>query len=367
MMVTGVADQERDLLREATEWFARFDAEDFTDEERRRLESWRRRSPEHDEAFERICRTWEAADLAVALGSVPPADVQERPRSSIGPRTWWAVAATLLLVAGCWSFSSHVFLTLRADYATATGEQRTIHLPDRSSVVLNTNTALVSHVEGAHRLVRLLKGEALFQVQADATRPFIVEHAGHRVRVLGTEFVVREQQETTTITVIHGTVQVTGANPSSSPIHLTAGQRVSIGADGAGPVSHVTAARCHGLDAPASRGLRSAALGSHRGNATVSFRLHRNLESVGSRDSSHRHLRSHQHSRHDDGARQHAADSHGSADRPVNCSSLKEKNFLCFPEPPFPIRYTYKRAYRDEPLRVACAHSERIIELLDRW
>ena len=242
MMVTGVADQERDLLREATEWFARFDAEDFTDEERRRLESWRRRSPEHDEAFERICRTWEAADLAVALGSVPPADVQERPRSSIGPRTWWAVAATLLLVAGCWSFSSHVFLTLRADYATATGEQRTIHLPDRSSVVLNTNTALVSHVEGAHRLVRLLKGEALFQVQADATRPCIVELAGHLVRVLGSEFVFREQQETTTITVIHGTVQVTGANPSSSPIHLTAGQRVSIGADGAGPVSHVTAA-----------------------------------------------------------------------------------------------------------------------------
>lgn len=241
MMVTGVADPERDLLREATEWFARFDAEDFTDEERRRLEIWRRLSPAHDEAFERICRTWAATDLAAALEFAPPGDVPTRQRLHRRHRTWWLAAATLLLIAGWWALGSDFLIALRADYATATGEQRTIRLPDQSSVVLNTNTALVSHVDGTNRLIRLLKGEALFQVQADATRPFIVEHAGHRVQVLGTEFIVRERQESTTITVVHGTVQVTNTTPSSSAIRLTTGQRMSIGSDGPGPVSQVEA------------------------------------------------------------------------------------------------------------------------------
>ncbi|MCW5799651.1 MAG: Iron dicitrate transport regulator FecR [Nitrospira sp.] len=242
MMVTGVADQERDLLREAAEWFARADAEDFTEAERRRLETWRRRSPAHDEAFERVCRTWGATDLAVALESVPPADMPTRQRLHRRRRIRWAAAATLLVIAGWWALGSNFLITLRSDYATATGEQRTIHLPDQSSVVLNTNTALVSHVEGTSRLIHLLQGEALFQVRADATRPFIVEHAGHRVQVLGTEFIVRERQDITTITVVHGVVQVTSTNPASSSIQLTAGQRVSIGPNGAGPVSQVAAA-----------------------------------------------------------------------------------------------------------------------------
>lgn len=240
-MVTRVADQEHDLLREATDWFARVDAEDCTEEERRRLERWRRRSPAHDAAFTRVCRTWAAPDLPLALESALPDGLPVGPRLHRRRRTWWAAAATLLLIAGGWAFGSNALIALKADYATATGEQRTIHLPDQSSVVLNTNTALASHIEGTHRLVRLLKGEALFQVHADATRPFIVEHAGHRVQVIGTEFIVRERQAHTTITVIHGVVQVTSANPASLSIRLTAGQQVSVGPEGPGPVSQVEA------------------------------------------------------------------------------------------------------------------------------
>lgn len=241
-MVKAVADQERDLLHEASEWFARFDADDFTEEERRRLETWRRLSPAHNETFERLCRTWTSTDLALALETAPPGDVPTRHNRHRRRRAWWPAAAAILLIAGWWSLGSHVLLPLRSDYATATGEQRTIHLPDHSSVVLNTNTALASDVEGTNRHIKLLKGEALFRVQADSTRPFIVEHAGHEVRVLGTEFIVREQHDTTTVTVVHGVVQVAGANQSSSPIQLTARQRVSIGPDGLGAVDEVVAA-----------------------------------------------------------------------------------------------------------------------------
>jgi transmembrane sensor len=124
---------------------------------------------------------------------------------------------------------------LQADYRTATGEQRTVRLQDRSSIVLNTNTALSASVEGPVRRVRLFKGEALFRVHHDPDRPFIVEYEGHVVRVLGTEFLVRERDHMITVTVVRGIVEVgTSDSAAASSTQLTAGQQVSAGLGGRG-------------------------------------------------------------------------------------------------------------------------------------
>ncbi|WP_162946255.1 FecR family protein [Chitinophaga barathri] len=78
-----------------------------------------------------------------------------------------------------------VFITLLA-------EKKTVRLPDSSTVILNAGSELRldSGFGVSHRRVRL-KGEALFEVEPDAGRPFIVKVEGYDVKVLGTVFNVK--------------------------------------------------------------------------------------------------------------------------------------------------------------------------------
>jgi len=235
--VTIVAEHEADLVREASEWFALVDGNALTVDERRRFEAWQRQSPDHEQAYRNVVAMWRAPAFHAALSSVDsvacasPARARGRQegRSSRIPAV---AAAAVVLLSVLWFLSGDLLTIMASDYHTGVGEQRAVHLPDHSSMTLNTNTAVTAELEGPTRRIRLLKGEALFQVSHDPGRPFTVEHQGTVVRVLGTEFVVRERQETLTVTVIRGTVEVTSARDSASVLRLTEGEQVSSGPHG---------------------------------------------------------------------------------------------------------------------------------------
>lgn len=72
------------------------------------------------------------------------------------------------------------------------GLRTTVTLPDNSRVTLNSDTriAYTDRFEGPDRTVKL-DGEAFFDVEKDASRPFIVETGSVRMTVLGTSFNVR--------------------------------------------------------------------------------------------------------------------------------------------------------------------------------
>jgi transmembrane sensor len=239
MTVTAVAERDSDLFREASEWFARFDGNDVPAEERRRFQTWRRRSPDHERAFQAIRSMWSAPELDAALSRIEPAActlpsaVRSSPRHS---RVWMpaVAAAAVLILTTLWSLTAGLLTILQSDYRTAAGEQRTVHLPDQSSITLNTDTAIAMDLGGPTRRVHLLKGEALFRVSRDPDRPFTVEHKGNVVRVLGTEFVVRERQQAITVTVVRGSVEVSGSDVPVSVKQLAAGQQVSAGPEGLG-------------------------------------------------------------------------------------------------------------------------------------
>jgi transmembrane sensor len=76
-------------------------------------------------------------------------------------------------------------------YATAPGQQLQYALTDGSQVTLGGDTALRIRFSAKERNIVLERGEALFTVQHDARRPFIVQAATGRITALGTEFVVR--------------------------------------------------------------------------------------------------------------------------------------------------------------------------------
>jgi transmembrane sensor len=93
-------------------------------------------------------------------------------------------------------------------YSTGVGEQRQIALPDGSRVEMNTNSEISIHLTKSSRTIQLVRGEALFTVAHDPTRPFDVQVGQTVIRAIGTEFDVYRQSAGTRVTVIDGLVQV---------------------------------------------------------------------------------------------------------------------------------------------------------------
>jgi len=100
------------------------------------------------------------------------------------------------------------------DYETATGEQRTFELEDGSVVSLNTHSRVAVRLAAHVREVRLLRGEALFHVAHDPSRPFLVSTDDAVVQAVGTQFDVYRRDDGTVVAVLEGRVNVTTAAPA---------------------------------------------------------------------------------------------------------------------------------------------------------
>ncbi len=250
-----VRDKSADVIaEEAADWLVRLSSTDASAEEQREFVAWLKRSPVHLSAYLGVERTWGnlrhvdaahridvAALLAapdtnvVQLGSLPPpVKVQVRGRSLISQGRVAAIAACALLAcAGLIWFQ----LQFANRFTTGVGEQRTLRLSDGSTVVLNTDTAVRVSFTDAVREVKLLHGEALFNVAKNRVRPFRVRSDEVVAQAVGTSFVVRRKPNETVVTVIEGEVAVVDyakvnvASPLVVPdlaVHLTAGTRADV-------------------------------------------------------------------------------------------------------------------------------------------
>ncbi|UTW51096.1 FecR family protein [bacterium SCSIO 12827] len=224
-------------LEQAAAWFARIDRGDLSDREQQAFDGWLAADPGHQRAFERISRTWDAlGDLA---GTVETTSLAGKPATD-GYRTGrrWAlgaVAAGLVLALGLGTdLPQRIDTGLRADAVTAVGETRTVSLPDGSTAQLNTASAIAVDFgpdDTGPRRVRLLRGEAAFDVVKNPDRPFTVAAGGGISRVLGTVFSVRVLGDGASVTLLEGRVAVAATDGGAETI-LALNQRVSYGAAG---------------------------------------------------------------------------------------------------------------------------------------
>jgi transmembrane sensor len=101
-----------------------------------------------------------------------------------------------------------------------------ITFADNSTAIVNRNSDLVypKTFETGHREVRLMKGEAFFQITADASKPFVVNTSSVSIKVVGTAFNVIVDEESVSVSVEEGKVLLFSATDS---IYLTAGKSVS--------------------------------------------------------------------------------------------------------------------------------------------
>jgi transmembrane sensor len=167
------------------------------------------------------------AEVVASIG-----DPEAKPAMSLSwPMSAALTAAVVLTVAIGW-------LTLRSEgyvpqtYRTATGQIRDVVLPDGSRVDLNTQTELEWVGSPHDRRVRLISGEAYFQVVHDPSRPFRILLAHSQVQVLGTRFDVYQMANgDVRVSVVSGVVAVEGLDSGAGSVpswsrRLTTGQQI---------------------------------------------------------------------------------------------------------------------------------------------
>ena len=121
-----------------------------------------------------------------------------------------AVGVALALVAfGVWlKVPTHQQYAAQT-YTTGIGESRRVVLPDGSIAHLNTQSRISWIGIGKDRRVALERGEVLFEVAHDPTRPFRVIVGSSEIRDLATEFdVYRKSNGSVVVTVLKGQVAI---------------------------------------------------------------------------------------------------------------------------------------------------------------
>jgi transmembrane sensor len=224
---------------EASVWIVRLHGAHRTPELEAGFRRWLQAHPDNAAEFERVTAVWESAPHASIAGL--PRVVHREPASP-SPRRW-AIAATLLLVAATGAFLAYR-LEQDPEYATAIGEQRTVPLEDGSRIALNSNSKVKIEFTAQRRTVRLLRGEAFFEVAHNRERPFVVIAGDNQVTAVGTAFEVRYEPDHIDVILVEGKVNVTSTGEpleppdsvsssktgwgklSSSGYAMTAGERV---------------------------------------------------------------------------------------------------------------------------------------------
>jgi transmembrane sensor len=199
--------------------------------ERREIFDWIEADPRHAVAFARMEAAW---DLAGRLRANPPALDKPEPLLDGDADQWLSrrrivagfVGATAVGGAGTavWRYVSDVEL-----YRTRVGERRVVVLSDGSRVHLNTGSTIEVAMKKDRRMLRLVRGEALFEVAHDKARPFLVEVGSARLRAVGTAFNVRIRENVVELTVTEGVVAVA---QTGDPVRRQASPHIAAG-DGA--------------------------------------------------------------------------------------------------------------------------------------
>lgn len=133
-------------------------------------------------------------------------------------------------------------------YATAPGQRRDVILSDGSRVTLNTASLIEVRYSAERRDVKLLAGQALFQVARNPDRPFVVSARDRQVTALGTAFDVWIQGDgRLQVLLVEGHVRVDPVHPRGiariipalARTDLTAGEQFLV--DPSGDADVVTA------------------------------------------------------------------------------------------------------------------------------
>ena len=141
-------------------------------------------------------------------------------------KTWFRVAATVLLLIG---FSFTIRLIKLKDKSpavfVATNNIEREILGDGSIVWLHRSSELTFAQSADGKRLASLKGEGLFEVAKDPSRPFIISCGDASVRVVGTSFNLKSNQDGIELKVLTGKVHVSTTS-NTTGIEVTPNETV---------------------------------------------------------------------------------------------------------------------------------------------
>jgi len=205
------------LMEQAADWFLNLQQEDVSAETCVEWQDWLSKSELHEAAFRRIEDLWGKLDMATDLPWPSEKDIMlDQDKEHIHKSTFritafvGAIAASLLIIVGV-TFS--VFqgfnpVPQETTYQTAIGEHKTVTLEDGSQITIGAKSIINVDYKTHRRDISLVRGEAVFQVAKDKSRPFVVKVGKGSVTAVGTAFNINSNTSNVTVTVLEGIVDV---------------------------------------------------------------------------------------------------------------------------------------------------------------
>ena len=266
------------IEEEAWQWVIKFESDTSPSaEEVAALNRWLEQSPLHKETLSRVAKGWNNLDLLgeLVIPTAPPpragsgfmvsvmlwllsplvllASLSGQVFNSIGElfRSRALLVSTTTVTGGgaaLWLLMPLLLSTLavwqapgEGSFKTGVGEQSSFTLADGSTLWLNTSSHVVLAINDSSRQIRLISGEAHFDVYHDPDRPFEVYANKKMVRAVGTAFSVFIEEQGVEVLVTEGRVQLgVASTQQQSPIQdkpsailgeLSAGQTLVIAGD----------------------------------------------------------------------------------------------------------------------------------------
>ncbi len=224
------------IREEAFDWVMSLSGNDVAPEQIKAFHHWMAANPYHEEAYIKASEMWEGAAALSGMAEAQAMLQETMPEGRLDGESgnylsrfkkWLSVpvlitafAVLALLVAVPYVQSYRIN---NASYSTDYAEVKELTLPDGSRVTLGPRSDLKLVFSDKVRQAELTSGEAFFTVQADTHKPFVLEAANTRVRVLGTAFNVHKGASVVRVTVEEGSVAVSAADEVAT---LKAGEQV---------------------------------------------------------------------------------------------------------------------------------------------
>ena len=224
--------EEKRIRKQASEWLVERD-EGLEERRREAFEAWKSLDIRHEIAVRDLEASWNRMQklrLVIEDPTLRPnpdflSDVgggKSRQRVSLFIRMG-SIAAILVLSLLVWLGIQRMAdpdAAYATEYTTTINDYKQATLQDGSILELNASSHVEIDFTDQWRSIVLHRGEAHFQVEKDATRPFLVEAGSISVKAVGTAFNVRYGADEVQVLVTEGRVLV----DASSKEILTSGE-----------------------------------------------------------------------------------------------------------------------------------------------
>jgi transmembrane sensor len=213
-------DRKRQAAEQAALWLERLERT-IRGDEATSLREWLK-APLNREVIIDRCKLWHGIEVLAILGTLIPDDVASSrlpPQSSrIGSALAWTLAICCVGFSTCVLLGGPPWMAFKVDkkairleefYRTPRGGRLEVDLPDSARITLNTATTVFVNYGSVSRDAALVRGEAIFDVPRDASRPFHLSVGGRVIETEGARFNLRRlAAEKSEITVLEGAVTV---------------------------------------------------------------------------------------------------------------------------------------------------------------